>query len=109
MQAALSEPVQSGAPFKLDISGVLDRDTLVHDFYGSLPQKSKDKLIASQLLVVDLAGVERADTSGLAWLLNLVKDLNKTQVEVSFSNIPVKLVNLAALSGAETLLATAGD
>lgn len=104
MDAKLSAPKQVGAPSKLCISGVLDRDTLKHDFWTPLSRENKDLVIASCLLQVDLSKVERADTSGLAWLLNLVKDLSKTQVEVRFSNIPDKLMNLAALSGAEVLL-----
>lgn len=106
MQAKLSAPSSNdkGASSKLDITGVLDRDTLSKDYWLEISTAEKAKVIASKLLVVDLLKVERADTSGLAWLINLVKDVSKDQVEVRFLNIPDKLTNLAALSGAEMLL-----
>jgi len=106
MQAKLNAPNDSdkGASSKLDITGVLDRDTLSKDYWLEISTDEKAKVVASKRLIVDLLKVERADTSGLAWLINLVKDLSKDEVEVRFLNIPDKLTNLAALSGAEMLL-----
>lgn len=104
VDAKLSVPNEPGGSSKLRLKGVLDHDSLTHDFWHALPQENKDSVMASHLLEVDLENVERADTAGLAWLINLVKDLSNAQVEVRFSNIPDKLTNLAALSGADILL-----
>ena len=104
MDLKISAPEQSGAPCTLQIKGVLDQNSLTEDFWKALSDNKKEVLTKSKVLEVDLKEVERADTSGLAWLLNMVKDLSQSQVEVRFSNIPDKLQNLAALSGAESLL-----
>lgn len=104
MELIISAPEQSGAPSTLAISGVLDQNSITHDFWKTIAQSQQQVLTQSKVLEVDLKEVIRADTSGLAWLLNMVKDLSNSQVEVRFSNIPDKLQNLAALSGAQTLL-----
>ncbi|WP_076420109.1 MULTISPECIES: STAS domain-containing protein [Colwelliaceae] len=57
-------------------------------------------------LVIDLAGVVKADTAGLAWLLRLVEEARKTKSEISFHNIPQDLLKLAKLSAVDLFLPT---
>ena len=99
-----SNDSQASKTALLNISGSLDVSALKDDFLATISAQDKQKLIALDRLTVDLGQVERADTAGLAYLLNLVKDLSAHSIEVRFSHIPQKLSNLAALSNAQDLL-----
>lgn len=57
-------------------------------------------------IVVDLAGIVKSDTAGLAWLLCLVQESKKTKTEISFHNIPQDLLKLAKLSAVDLFLPT---
>ncbi|WP_426358842.1 STAS domain-containing protein [Pseudocolwellia sp. HL-MZ19] len=57
-------------------------------------------------VVIDLAGINKIDTAGLAWLLCLVEAANKTKSEISFHNIPQDLIKLAKLSAVDLFLPT---
>lgn len=88
----------------LSISGELDQLVLTQDYWLGLSPSDKQNLINVKHLLVNLAGVDRADTAGLAWLINLIKDAKSHQVKVSFQSVPAKLLNLADLSGAKEML-----
>lgn len=53
---------------------------------------------------VDLSGVERTDSSALAWLLDLQSRAVTNQSSIAFINPPKALCTLARLSGIEELL-----
>lgn len=89
----------------LKINGELDQTTLKHDYWSTLNEKDQKYIIDKGVLTVDLANVNRSDTAGLAWLINIVKDANANKVEVSFKSVPDKLLNLAELSSAKQILA----
>jgi phospholipid transport system transporter-binding protein len=91
----LSLSIDNSSPAHLLISGELDQTTLVYDYWPKLPASDKEKLIEGGLINVDLANVERTDTAGLAWLVNLVKHAQANKVKVSFQSVPDKLLNLA--------------
>jgi phospholipid transport system transporter-binding protein len=100
----LSPPSASQPHACLSIIGELDQTTLVQDYWDMLPDSDKKNIIASGQLKVDLSEVERSDTAGLAWLINLVKHAKAKKVKVSFKSVPDKLLNLANLSGAKNIL-----
>ncbi|MFT4653595.1 MAG: phospholipid transport system transporter-binding protein [Kangiellaceae bacterium] len=104
MKLSLTLPSSSNSSVCLLISGELDQATLTHDYWLGLNESDKQALINAGHLKVDLANVERTDTAGLAWLINLVKDAKTNKVKVSFESVPDKLLNLADLSSAKNIL-----
>jgi ABC-type transporter Mla MlaB component len=54
--------------------------------------------------IVDLQGVDHADSSALAMLLQLMDDAGQRQVSLSFDHMPEFLLGIAQLSNAEELL-----
>ncbi len=54
--------------------------------------------------VVDLGGVERADSAGLALLVDWVRQARERNVRVRFERVSERLRHLAALGGVEGLL-----
>lgn len=88
----------------LNISGALDRNSLQSDFWKAASAKQKQALNAVSNIIVDLTSIDKADTAGLAWLLNLKRDLHHQQKTVKIVNVPETLLNLAALSSAQALL-----
>ncbi len=89
----------------LDLKGELDQVSLKHDYWPSLSATEKDKIKKNGHLKIDLSGIERADTAGLAWLINIVKHTKAESVHLSFTGVPNKLLNLADLSSARDILA----
>lgn len=86
------------------ISGHLDRDTLVKNWWDELSSEQKQHLKAKARCRFDLACVERADSAGLAWLINAMRDGKHHGVNVTLSAIPEKLLQLAKISDVETYL-----
>jgi phospholipid transport system transporter-binding protein len=54
---------------------------------------------------VDLKGVERADSAGVALLVEWQRMARQQQQEISFKNIPSQMLAIARLSGVDELLA----
>ena len=104
MKLSLDLPNAGSTPACLTISGELDQTVLTKDYWQTLSKADQDAVIQAKRLDVDLVGVDRADTAGLAWLINLMKDANANNVKVSFQSVPAKLQNLADLSGAKEML-----
>lgn len=104
MNLKLNLPTSNGPDACLFISGELDQMTLKYDYWPRMASKERDAVSQSGKLIVDLSDVDRSDTAGLAWLINLVKHAKVDKVKVSFQSVPDKLLNLADLSGAKSLL-----
>lgn len=96
--------VNAGGQGCLQLVGNLDRDSLSKDFFQNLSRKQADELSSSKQLTVSLASVDRADTAGLAWLINMVRDAKAQNIKVIFEHVPDKLLHLADLSGAKEIL-----
>lgn len=62
------------------------------------------QLLGQGPLTLDLGGVVRADSAGLAVLVALTREARTRGTPLSFVNIPAQLRNLAAVSGVEDLL-----
>lgn len=101
MQAELKE-LDEG--LTLLVSGDLDQLSLTKDYWVLSDASTKKRLQGAESLVVCLNSVERADSAGLAWLINLKRDLKQHNVSVSIHNSPVKLIELAKLSNAAGFL-----
>ena len=54
--------------------------------------------------VLDLRGVTRADSAGLALLVDWVREARRRQIAVRFENIPAQLLALAKVSRLERIL-----
>lgn len=105
MKLSLDLPTGNKTAVGLMISGELDQNTLTKDYWPTLGQNEKQSIVKIGAIEIDLANVERSDTAGLAWLINIVKDAKANKVMVSFKSVPDKLLNLAELSGAKQILA----
>ena len=88
----------------LTLSGNLDRESLKGDWWQLLSAAQKSSLSKVEQLNIDLENAPRADTAGLAWLINIARDANTQNIKVIFANVPTKLLNLADLSGAKQIL-----
>lgn len=105
MKLSLEMPAGNDNAVGLVISGELDQNTLTKDYWTVLSQQEKQSIVNNGAIEIDLTNVERSDTAGLAWLINIVKDAKANKVTVSFKSVPDKLLNLAELSGAKEILA----
>jgi phospholipid transport system transporter-binding protein len=101
MQAALELRDQV---LTLVVKGDLDQLTLTKDYWISIDTNAKKQLTDAARLMVCLNDVDRADSAGLAWLINLKRDLKQHNVDVTIHNSPTKLIELAKLSNADGFL-----
>ena len=58
----------------------------------------------SASLVVDLSGVEAVDSSGVSLLLSWLREAQRSNITLCFSNIPDNLLSLARLYGVADML-----
>ena len=56
-------------------------------------------------VIIDLAGVTRADSAGLALLIQWQREAQARQRAIRFQHIPSKMLAMARLSGVDQLLA----
>lgn len=64
-----------------------------------------DALLAQGVnLVIDLKGVSRADSAGLALLVGLLRKAQQQGKSLKFRNIPQKLMAIAGISGVAPFL-----
>lgn len=95
---------KQGNQLVLELSGDLDQLSLKKDYLVTIDKNEKKRLTGIDTLMVSLKAVERADSAGLAWLLNLKRDLKKLNITVSIHHSPSKLIELAKLSNADRFL-----
>jgi phospholipid transport system transporter-binding protein len=86
------------------VHGQLDRDTLSKNFWESLSSNERGTLQQNKRCTLDLSDVERADSAGLAWLINAVRDAEQNGVSITLSKMPEKLQKLAKISNADSFL-----
>lgn len=79
--------------------GELTRETVEKPF-----EKKTMNLTNSDKLVIDLAQVEQIDMAGLAWLFIMVEQAKENTCQLTFENIPEKLLKLAKLSAVDSFL-----
>ncbi len=94
-------------PDRWTLVGVLDFDTV-----GRLAVEGQVLLRTAaarglESLVIDLAGVERANSAGLALLLEWLEMARRRGLHLSYAHLPDSLGRLAAVSNLGDLLAPA--
>lgn len=71
---------------------------------GAFEKRMDPKLFAHSVITIDLAGVSRADSAGLALLLAWVKIARSQKAKLSLENFPEPLLAIARVGGVEDLL-----
>lgn len=80
------------------VEGVLDRHTVPSanfTYYTEFQQ--------GQTLVLDLTDVSKVDTAGLAWLIDLLSQLQQKGIHLKLHNSPEQLTKLIGLGHVENL------
>ena len=85
---------------RLLLTGELSMDTVPELLKQGHLQNGSDAQIR-----VDLQGVERADSAGVALLVEWQRAASCQQRSISFQNIPSQMLAIARLSGVDELLA----
>ena len=67
-------------------------------------QKSKSLFAGHSVIELDLAGVTRTDSAGLALLLEWVNWARNTAREIRYLNIPAQIIAIAQISEVEDML-----
>ena len=69
----------------------------------------KDSMMADVTdLEVDLGGVTRSDSAGLALLVDWMRTAHRLHKNITFSNIPVQMLAMAKVSGLDKILPLVG-
>ena len=84
---------------RLLVSGELSMDTV-----PGLLQQEHLQAGGDDEIRVDLQGVERADSAGVALLIDWQRTANHQQRNIRFQNIPSQMLAIAHLSGVDELL-----
>ncbi|XQW84566.1 STAS domain-containing protein [Thalassotalea piscium] len=83
------------------LAGELTQDTITQ----ALEKKSAD-FFKNKSIVIDLAGIVKVDTAGLAWLLTLVELASIKDCKIEFTHLSQELKNLAKLTAVDAFLPT---
>jgi phospholipid transport system transporter-binding protein len=98
----MSSPVlRSEGPGQLALSG-----PLVFDTANQLLDASRGMFAGNTTIAIDLGGVTRIDSAGLALLLEWLRWGSSEGRTVHFRALPDKLLAIARLSGVEEMLVT---
>lgn len=92
--------ISAGRDGQFQISGDLTFTTVSRFLDKSLPMLRGE----ADSLVFDLADVSRADSAGLALLIEWKRHAHHLNKVLSFAHIPEQLLNMASASGLEALL-----
>lgn len=88
---------------KLQLAGPLTLNTVKALFDRGLQANG------SARLVVDLSQVEAVDSSGVSLMLSWLREAERSNITLCFSNIPENLMSLARLYGVADMLPLCGD
>jgi phospholipid transport system transporter-binding protein len=81
------------------LSGELTFDTV-----PDLLVRSRQLFAACPALEIDLAGVDRVDSAGLALLTEWTRVAESLQQEIGFTNMPAQMRDLVRVSGLDNVL-----
>lgn len=99
--SARLEPAADGA---LRLVGCLGFDTVT-----AIYREANNHLSGNGRLIVDLAAVERADSAGLALLVEWTRQAAAAGRELRFRNMPEQMLRIARVSGLEAVLPLAAN
>jgi phospholipid transport system transporter-binding protein len=68
-------------------------------------RKSADLFGGNSAFTIDLSGVTRADSAGLALLIGWIRRAKQESKSIYFKNIPANLVAIARVTGVDAILA----
>lgn len=86
------------------LSGVLDFDSV-----ATLYRRTGEVLGGDEAVALDLAGVEAANSAGVALLLEWRRQAHRRGVRLALSGLPEPVLRVARLSGVEALLTGARE
>ena len=87
------------------LQGELNRNTIAQsDALTLIEQSSRSNTADGKITTLDMAAVTHADTAGLAWLMNLLKDSKQQNKQCELKNIPESLIKLAKISDVDGFL-----
>lgn len=66
--------------------------------------KAGGVLASGEKIEMDLKGVTRADSAGLALLVEWLRETERVGKTISFVNVPVQLLSIARISGLDDIL-----
>lgn len=84
--------------------GVPLQGELTFDTVARLWENSDVLLAKGTDLVIDLQGITRADSAGLALLMGLLRKAHQRGKSLKFANVPEKLLAIARVSGVASFL-----
>jgi phospholipid transport system transporter-binding protein len=102
---SLPETVATGVEFRdrgggrFEILGELSFQTA-----ATALEKSKAVFSKHSIIEIDLAGVTRADSAGLALMLEWVNRARNNAHDLRFTNIPAQIISIAEISEVEDML-----
>ncbi|GAA5138276.1 STAS domain-containing protein [Thalassotalea piscium] len=67
-------------------------------------EKQSVRFFEQKNVTIDLAGIVKVDTAGLAWLLTLVELASSQSSKVCFTHLSTELQNLVKLSAVDSFL-----
>lgn len=97
MNITLIEPLEAG---RKRLSGPLTFDTVPVLF-----EQGRQLFKSGAVVELDLSGVERSDSAGIALLIGWVRLAQQQRAKITFHNIPEQLLGLARVGGVEQVLA----
>lgn len=96
--------IEGGDDGRLSIAGVLSFATVPEAW-----KRVRSLLKASTRVTVDLEGVTRADSAGLALLVECVREARRGRKEIEFVNMPEPMLVVARVSGLDRLFSCLED
>jgi phospholipid transport system transporter-binding protein len=94
-----SASIAADGPGRFRVSGVLDYASV-----GPLESASRSLLAAVPEAVVDLAGVERANSAALVLLLEWLDQAQRANRRIRFAGLPKSVLEIAEVSNVTRLL-----
>lgn len=89
---------------RLQLSGELSMATVPALLAGQKPLALAADADPAAAVIIDLAGVTRADSAGLALLIQWQREAQARQRAIRFQHIPDQMLAMARLSGVDQLL-----
>jgi phospholipid transport system transporter-binding protein len=91
--------IVADGPGRFRVSGVLDYGSV-----GALEAASRPLLASAPDAVVDLAGVERANSAALVLLLEWLDHAQRANRRIRFAGLPTSVLEIAGVSNVTRLL-----
>ncbi len=95
----MSAELHQGAAGQMAVIGEINAKTAL-----TLLAQSKPHFVGNGALTVDLAGVTRSDSTGVALLLEWMRMAGTSDREIHFANIPPQMSAIAEVCGVSDLL-----